>query len=153
PPFDNVHTLTLDNRDQILAAIAGQFAKPPEPAPRWKALQFELLAWLGVLGGAITLVGHVEGIFTLSNVFRWLFSNWSALLKYIWQALVFFRFEVSVYDAEILTISLLLISAVFYSSFRQPIKPARKSAWSLPLALCLIWGVLVIGYLNIDERQ
>jgi hypothetical protein len=154
PPFEQLHTLALNNREQILAAVAGQLAKPAEPAPLWKKLRYELWVWLGVLGGAITLVGTVEGIFKLSNFFRWLLTNWGALLKYIWQALSFFKFEVTETDAEFLTISLLMISAVFYSSFRQPIKkPAHKSARFLFPALFLI-GVILFGGINsIGEKQ
>ena len=44
PPFDNVHTLKLNDREQILAAVAGQLAKPALPGPLWKQLKFELLA-------------------------------------------------------------------------------------------------------------
>ena len=173
PPFDNVHTLTLNNREQILAAVAGQLAKPAEPAPRWKVLKFEVLAWLGVVGGAITLVTNVGGIVKLSNFFHWLLSNWSPLLKYAWQALSFFKFDVSVYDAEMLTILLLMTSAVFYSSFRQPISPVRKSFWkrllpfgfdpldwsswvqwySLTPPLILIGVILIAGAVSIDRKQ
>lgn len=142
PPFDNVHTLTLNNREQILAAVVGQLAKPALRAPLWKQLRFQLLTWLGVLGGAITLVANIDGILKLSSSLHWVLTNWSALLKYIWQALVFFKFEVSVYDAEVLTISLLLISALFYSSFRQPINPVHKSACFLVPPLFLIWAIV-----------
>jgi hypothetical protein len=153
PPFDNVHTLTLNNREQILAAVAGQLAKPAEPAPGWKVLRFELLTWLGAVSGAITLVGIIQGVFTLSSFSRWLLTNWSALLKHFWQALVFFKFEVSVYDAEVLTILLLMISAVFYSSFRRPINPVRKSAWFLLPPLFLIWVILFYGMGTIAQKQ
>lgn len=153
PPFDNVHTVALNNRAQILAAVTGQLAKPAAGAPRWKVLRFEFLTWLGVIGGAITLITNINGIIKLSNFLQWLITNWSSLLKYLWQALLFFKFEVSAYDAELLTIGFLMTSAVFYASFRQPNAPARKSSIFLIFPLSLIWIILMTGIVSITTTQ
>ena len=174
PPFDNVHTVTLNNREQILAAVAGQLAKPALPAPLWKQLKFDLLAWLGVLGGAITLLAHIDGILKLASLFQWLLFNWSALLKHMWQALLFFRFDVSAYDAEVLTIGLLMTSAVLYSSLPNratkcppglevvapPAGLGGRSKRRMTLAtVSLIWSlfpifiIIVLGVANIETRQ
>ncbi len=153
PPFDNIQTVTLNNREQILAAVAGQLAKPAVAAPRWKVLRFELLAWLGVFGGAITLITNIDGIIKLSNLFRWLITNWSSLLKHLWQALLFFKFEVSSYDAALLTIGLLITSGVFYASIHQPTTAARKSRAVLIGPLLLILFIIFFGISNIDARH
>jgi hypothetical protein len=153
PPFENLHTVALSNGEQILAAVAGQLAKPVVAAPRWKVLRYELLTWLGVLGGAITLINNSSGIIKLSNVLRWLLSNWSVLLKYLWQTLLFFKVEVSAYDAELLTICLLMCSAVFYASFRPPTTTVRKSRVVLFLPLFLIFIILMMGSVSIAQRQ
>lgn len=39
----------------------------------------QLISWLGILGGALTIVGNLEGVLTLSNWARAVISNWSAL--------------------------------------------------------------------------
>jgi hypothetical protein len=153
PPFDNVHTLKLGDREQIVAAVSRQLAKPATPSPLWKILRFELLSWLGVLGGAITLITNINGLIKLSNLFHWLFANWSALLKFIWQALLLFKFEISAYDATLLTIGALITSGIFYSSTRQQSITVRRPARALFLPLFLILCIIIIGVFNISARE
>ena len=88
PPFENRHTLKLNQTEQILAAIAAQLAKPVSAGPWRKALRRELLLWIGVFGGAVTLLTNISGIIKLSNAATWLLSNWGALLKQFWHALL-----------------------------------------------------------------
>ena len=171
PPFENVHTLRLNQTEQILAAVAGQLAKPAAAGPRWKVLRYEVLTWLGMIGGAITLTTNTSGFFKLSAAFSWVLHNWSGLLKYFWQALLLFKVEVSPYDAEFLTIGLLMTSAIFYSS-RQPNSAVQKSLTTtrqesigdqlfdaVPsfLALCwalsIIFGVMAMGAVEVGKRE
>ena len=153
PPFDNLHTLTLEKSQEILAAVAGQLAKPATPAPAWKILRYEVLSGLGVAGGAITLATNIEGVLKLSNLFRWLAGNWIALLQLLWQALFFFKFKVSAYDAMLLTIVLLLLSGLFYSSATQTRAQATASVRQIFLPLFLIWTFLLAGFTTIDNRE
>ena len=43
PPFDNQHTENLDAHENILAAVQGQMAKAPPPAPLWKKARLTVL--------------------------------------------------------------------------------------------------------------
>lgn len=164
PPFENRHTLKLDQTEQVLAAIAAQLAKPAAAGPRWKVIRYEALLWLGVIGGAITLTNMVGGLFKLSAALSWLLSNWSALLKHFWQLVLLFKVDLSPYDAQLLTAFVLMNSAVFYASARR--SSAADLDWtisspdetivsiiSFPLTLALIGVTIFVGVSDIAARD
>jgi hypothetical protein len=171
PPFESVHTPALDQTEQILAAVAAQLAKPASPGPRWKVLQYQILTWLGLIGGAITLTTNISGVLKLSAALSWVLSNWSALLKHFWQAFFFFKMKVSPFDAALLTMALLMTTAIFHAShqsgkvaqksltvFTQSTRAARFFFGSLPFvslsaALCVVLIVLLAGTLTLDQLE
>jgi hypothetical protein len=67
PPFDNVHTIALNNREQLLAAVTAQLAKPAVQASFWKVFRYNLLTWLGIIGGAITLTANFDAVIRLTT--------------------------------------------------------------------------------------
>jgi hypothetical protein len=160
PPFDNVHTLPLNNCDQMLEAVVAQIAKPAERASVWKVLRFEVLAWLGIFGGAITLVSHISTIINLSEIVNWVVVNWSDLLTTLWKAILFFHFPISPFDAELGTIILLMTSATIYSSlhnyskvlYRKP-KPRIRDRVFMLFPFVVIIFVTVLGMRNIGLKQ
>lgn len=153
PPFENRHTLKLSQLEQILVAVAAPLAKPAAPGQHWKVLRYEVLLWIAALTGAITLTNLVSGMVKLSNAATALLTNWSALLQRFWHAVLFFKVEVSAYDAELLTICLLLTTAVFSASLPHPTAAMRKSPKSLLLPLFLILLVMVAGTANITYNN
>ena len=139
PPFENRHTLKANQTEEILAAVAAQLAKPAAPGPWLMILRHELLLWAGVIGGAFTMMAMVSGTLTLSPAIKWILSNWSELLRSFWQALLFFNVEVSPYDAELLTVGLLMTSAVFYATSRRSSSAGQKSFTTDAHKLCVAW--------------
>jgi hypothetical protein len=152
PPFDSLQTLKLDQREEILTAVAVQLAKPAATGPWLKAARYEVLTWLGVAGGAITLTTSVSGLIWLSNIASWLLSNWTALLKQVWRALLL-NVEIAALDAELLTMAFLMTSAVLYSSFRPPLSAVSSSRWRLVLPLFFVWLLLIVGSVAAYEKD
>ena len=60
---DVLHTENVDARDNILAAIVGQLAKPEAQAPALrlfsKKVRYETLAWAGAIGTALTMMSAI----------------------------------------------------------------------------------------------
>src|SRR5262245_57770280 len=57
-PFGEMHTENIGSTDLIRAAVVAQLAKPVEPSP-WtvltKGFRYEVLTWIGIVGGALIL--------------------------------------------------------------------------------------------------
>jgi len=81
PPFDVLHTEDLGQEDKIKAAVVAQLAKPAvEPsavALLTKGFKYEVLTWFGIVGGALTLFGHMSSALAL--------ADWALLLVDHWQ--------------------------------------------------------------------
>jgi hypothetical protein len=88
-PFGEMHTEDIGNRELIRAAVVSQLAKPAlQPTALQvasKTLRYQILTWLGIVGGAITLFTHLQGGLTLSMWARWLVTNWHAWTAAFWQ--------------------------------------------------------------------
>ncbi|MDX1562835.1 MAG: hypothetical protein R3305_07895 [Gammaproteobacteria bacterium] len=57
--------------------------------PRLKdKLPSQVISWLGILGGAITIVSNLESVLTLSQWARLVVSNWSAWVAMAWSSLL-----------------------------------------------------------------
>ena len=63
-PFGEMHTEDIASTDLIRAAIVAQLAKPAVEPTAWtlltKAFKYELLTWLGIIGGALTLFTNIS---------------------------------------------------------------------------------------------
>jgi len=60
-PFGEMHTENLESTDLVRAAVVAQLAKPAAEPSAWRLLikgfNYELLTWVGIVGGALTLFG------------------------------------------------------------------------------------------------
>ena len=57
----------------------------PDKLSRLKdKLPSQLISWLGILGGAMTILSNLEGVLTLSKWARLLVSNWSDWMTSAW---------------------------------------------------------------------
>jgi len=75
-------------------------------------LPSQLISWLGILGGALTIVSNLEGVLTLSNWAHVVISGWSGWMERVWSALLG-PFGVGVPSAFVLawwTVSLFLLA-------------------------------------------
>ena len=51
-------------------------------------LPSQLISWLGILGGVMTVVSNLETVLTLSNWAHTLVSNWSGWMRSAWSAVL-----------------------------------------------------------------
>ncbi len=88
-PFGEMHTENLGQDALICAAIVAQLAKPQFQASAVEvaraAARYEVLAWVGVIGGAITLFTNLRGIIDLADWVRFLVAHWLAWTHALWQ--------------------------------------------------------------------
>jgi len=43
-----------------------------------------VFGWLGILGGVLTVFGHLQGVFALSDWGRWIASHWQLWMAALW---------------------------------------------------------------------
>src|SRR5262249_8722332 len=79
-PFGEMHTEDIGKRELIRAAVVSQLAKPTlQPsAVYWatKTLRYQVLTWMGIVGGSVTLFTNLRGILSLADWARWLVTHW-----------------------------------------------------------------------------
>jgi hypothetical protein len=65
-------------------------AKPQvKPSAFWVAsrtLRYQVLTWVGIIGGAITLFANLQGILNLADWARWLVTNWHEWTTALWMS-------------------------------------------------------------------
>src|SRR5262249_2846690 len=80
PPFDVLHTENVSEDDKIRAAVVAQLAKPAvEPSAMallTKGFKYELLTWVGIIGGALTLFGNLDAVLKVADWGRVLVQGW-----------------------------------------------------------------------------
>src|SRR5262249_27749496 len=88
PPFDVLHTENIGEDDKIRAAVVAQLAKPAVEPSAWalltKGFKYELLTWVGIIGGALTLFTNVGAFFKLANWARVLVDHWKEWTLAFW---------------------------------------------------------------------
>jgi TIR domain len=88
PPFDVLHTENVGEEDKIKAAVVAQLAKPAvEPsavALLMKGFKWELLTWVGIVGGALTLFTNLSAVLKLADWARLLVQGWKEWTHAFW---------------------------------------------------------------------
>ena len=88
PPFDVLHTENVGEEDKIRAAVVAQLAKPAvEPtavALLTKGFKYEVLTWLGIIGGALTLFTNIGATLQLARWARLLVQGWREWTHAFW---------------------------------------------------------------------
>ena len=88
PPFDVLHTENVEEEDKIRAAVVAQLAKPAVEPSGWalltKGFRYELLTWVGVVGGALTLFGNLDAVLKLADWARVLVHHWKEWTHAFW---------------------------------------------------------------------
>lgn len=87
-PFGEMHTENVGSTELIRAAVVAQLAKPAvEPSP-WasltKGFKYELLTWVGIVGGALTLFTNLGSVLKLADWARWVVQRWRDLTHTFW---------------------------------------------------------------------
>ena len=88
PPFDVLHTENVGEEDKIRAAVITQLAKPAvEPsavALLTKGFRYEVLTWVGIVGGALTLFTNLSAVLKLADWARVLVEHWKEWTHAFW---------------------------------------------------------------------
>src|SRR5262249_13953251 len=88
PPFDVLHTENVSEDDKIRAAVVAQLAKPAvEPsavALLTKGFKYEVLTWVGIVGGALTLFTNLGAVLKLADWARVLVQHWKEWTHAFW---------------------------------------------------------------------
>jgi TIR domain len=88
PPFDVLHTENLNEDDKICSAITSQLAKPSVESTAAvllaKGAKSELLTWIGIVGGALTLFTNLSGVLKLADWAQFLIQNWRTWTREFW---------------------------------------------------------------------
>ncbi len=88
------------------------------------------LNWLGVIGGALTLLGFMDRSLSLAKWADWLIQNWLLLNKAVWSTVLWFLPPPSIFDANALTLLVFIGNALWGSSLPRGSKTARSwRAW------------------------
>src|SRR6516162_5057497 len=87
-PFGEMHTENLEASELIRAAVVAQLAKPVvEPsavALLTKGFKYELLTWVGIVGGALTLFTNLGAVLKLADWARLLVQGWKEWTHTFW---------------------------------------------------------------------
>src|SRR5262249_15321894 len=87
-PFGEMHTENLESSELIRAVVVAQLAKPAlEPSATallTKVFKYELLTWIGIVGGALTLFSNLSAVLKLADWARVLVQNWKEWTHAFW---------------------------------------------------------------------
>jgi len=84
-PFGEMHTEDIANRELLRAAIVTQMAKPAPQPKALHVLRYQMLTWMGIVGGTVTLFTNLSGILNLADWARWLVTHWHEWTSAFWQ--------------------------------------------------------------------
>jgi len=124
-PFGEMHTEDIANRELLRAAVVTQLAKPA-PQPRMlQMLRYQMLTWMGIVGGTVTLFTNLSGILNLADWARWLVTHWHEWTSGFWQwCFSFIHIKVPPHWAGLL--SFLLFGMLIAFSQRMVAAKAQK---------------------------
>jgi len=87
-PFGEMHTENLEANQLIRAAVVAQLAKPAVEPSAWafltKGFKYELLTWLGIVGGALTLFTNLGSVVKLADWARLVVQHWKEWTHAFW---------------------------------------------------------------------
>jgi hypothetical protein len=104
--------------------------------------RYQLLSWFGILGGAISILSHMEGVITLGKMAGYIIASWSSLLIFVWGKLLFFLPVIDITDASIFTVMSFAVINLGLSTSRNPSEQSRSLFYKLSVFLA---GILLIG--------
>jgi TIR domain-containing protein len=87
-PFDLLQTENIGEEDKIKAIVDAQLAKPAVEPSAWtlltKAFKYELLTWVGIVGGAMTLFTAIALTLVLAPWAQFLVDHWRQWTHAFW---------------------------------------------------------------------
>jgi len=111
PPFNALHTSSLEEPSEYLSVIEKQAITPKSRAPLLKQARYHALIWFGIIGSAVTAFTSMEAILTFSDWAKWISHHWTEAIAYAWIS-IFSQLEILFPPSLIApaTVSLFLMS-------------------------------------------
>jgi hypothetical protein len=83
PPFNLLHAIGIESKADIAASIELKIAAERKPH-RIGQLRYEILSWIGVAGGAVTLFSNLSSVLNLAYWASWLIARWKDVINAAW---------------------------------------------------------------------
>jgi hypothetical protein len=152
-PFGEMHTEDLAAFDLVRLAVVNQLARPVERpgimAVATGRVRFQLLSWLGVIGGALTILNQMQGFVRFAEWLQWLLANWYWATHAFWaQLAAAIGVPMPAALSPILTFSAFVGSLIIGARLR-PLRyePLGKPTWKRRLLLIGFKLALTVGHL------
>jgi TIR domain len=123
PPFNLLHAIGIESKAEIAASVELKIAAHREPR-RLRQLRYEVLSWIGVAGGAITLFSNLSSVLNLAFWANWLIARWKDAINAAWDhTLSWIGINLGVSTRVQLTFCLFLIMSAMSSRLNALIRP------------------------------
>jgi hypothetical protein len=83
PPFNLLHAIGIESKVEIAASIELKIDAERKPHPI-RQLRYEVLSWIGVAGGTITLFSNLGSVLNLAYWANWLIARWKDAINAAW---------------------------------------------------------------------
>lgn len=123
PPFNLLHAIGIESKAEIAASIELKIAAERKPN-RVKQLRYEVLSWIGVAGGTITLFSNLSSVLNLAYWANWLIARWKYAINFAWDhTLSWLGVNLGIATRVQLTFCIFLIMSAMSSKFDALIHP------------------------------
>jgi hypothetical protein len=121
----------------------------------FKEIRGQIFTWIGIVGGALTIVNHWSNFITLADWMRWIADHWTVALHQFWTVLGQF-FQI-VIDREV-ALALSFLSFLAFLSLGTVIKYGRRSKVAvrfikLSLLLIAVFGIAIFIFLITGSKN
>jgi hypothetical protein len=129
-PFGEMHTEDITATALIRGALVALLAKPKvEPSGLWiatRTLRLQVLTWVGIIGGSLTLFSNFRNLIGLADWARWIIVHWQAWTHQFW-SLVFKWFHVTVSIAAAHSLSFIVFLVLLFTGVA--LRGERVASW------------------------
>ena len=143
PPIDIEHTEGLDDGKAVLFTMDTELLRNT----MWHAA----LVWFGIIGGALTLVGNLGSLLTLTNWVQFLIDNWVAGVSWFWSNVLFFAPKLDTVDAITLTVFIFTLINLISSwpSEKQETRTIGPALFIPATVIMIVFAIYVHDNVNI----
>jgi hypothetical protein len=150
-PFGEMHTENIGANELIRAAVIAQLTKPAIPSSPirqiTKAFKYEVLTWMGIIGGAMTLFSNIGRFLNLSDVARKIVIYWHEWMAAFWiGAFGWLGLHVPKLLTPVLSFTLFITMLLLGSNLTERIRPVQPDMPTRPVkrrALIFLIGALL----------
>jgi TIR domain len=129
PPFNLLHAISIDSKVDIAASIELKIATERKPH-RIRQFRYEVLSWIGVAGGTITLFSNLGSVINLAYWANWLIARWKQAINIAWDhTLSWLGINLGIATRVQLTFCLFLIVSAMSSKLDDLVRLSAHDFW------------------------